>query len=242
MDFSPAPRPAPLVRQIYAHAITEARLIVRNGEQVLLALVIPIGLLVGGRFFGERFGWSLDAAVPSVFGLAVWSTCFTSLAIVTAFERRYGVLERLNATSLGKSGVLAGKAAATILICGGQLALLSVLALALGWRPTVFSWPGLGALGLAGLTFAALGLALGGSLRAETTLGLANLIYLLGLAGGILAPAWAYPPAAQAILAWLPTMALGEVLRGAGAFGLLVLAIWTVAAGLLARKVFTWTS
>ncbi|MDO4784736.1 MAG: ABC transporter permease [Propionibacteriaceae bacterium] len=242
MDFTPAPRPAPLPRQILTHALTEARLIVRNGEQLLLALVIPVGLLIGARFFGERFGWTLDSAVPSVFGLAVWSSCFTSLAIVTAFERRYGVLERLNSTSLGKVGVLAGKAGAVILICVAQLGVLAGGGLALGWRPGSFSWPVVPAVLLAGLAFAALGLALGGSLRAEATLGLANLVYLLGLAAGILVPSAAYPPAAQAALAWLPTMALGETLRGGGAFGLIVLSAWVVAAGLLARKVFTWTS
>ena len=47
---------------------------------------------------------------PSVLALAVWSSAFTSVAIATGFERRYGVLERLAATPLGRSGLLAGKA------------------------------------------------------------------------------------------------------------------------------------
>ena len=42
-------------------------LLVRNGEQLLLALVIPLGILLGGRFFGGRFG-DLDSLAPSVLG------------------------------------------------------------------------------------------------------------------------------------------------------------------------------
>ena len=79
----------------------------RNGEQLLLALVIPIGIIVAGRFLGSRVGLTMDVLAPSVLALAIWSTCFTSQAIMTGFERRYGVLERLSATPLGRSGLLA---------------------------------------------------------------------------------------------------------------------------------------
>ena len=69
---------------------------------------------------------------------------FTSVAIATGFERRYGVLERLAATPLGRSGLLAGKAGAVLLILAGQLAVLAAVALALGWRPAFTGsrhWP-----------------------------------------------------------------------------------------------------
>ena len=54
--------------------------------------------IVGGRL-GD-----LSVLAPSVLALAVWSSAFTSVAISTGFERRYGVLERLAATPLGKPG------------------------------------------------------------------------------------------------------------------------------------------
>ena len=44
----PAPGAAPLPRQVLAQAAMEARLLLRNGEQLLLALVIPLIALVGG--------------------------------------------------------------------------------------------------------------------------------------------------------------------------------------------------
>lgn len=242
IDFSPAPKAALWPSQVWAHALIEARLIARNGEQLLLALVIPVTLLIVGRFYGDRLGLSLSSVVASVFALAIWSTCFTSLAIVTGFERRYGVLERLSATSLGRSGLLAGKAGAISLVAGGQALVLAIVALGIGWRPNGLSWPVLPSLLLAAMAFASLALALGGSMRAEATLGLANLIYLLGLGAGILVPAAYYPEAAQTLVLGLPTMALGETLRYGTPTGLIVLGIWTVGASLLARKVFTWTS
>ncbi|MGO1385767.1 MAG: ABC transporter permease, partial [Arachnia sp.] len=121
LDFTPRAAAAPRAQQVWAHATTEASLILRNGEQALLALVIPIGILVAGRFLGSRFGLDFVALAPSVLALAIWSSCFTSLAISTGFERRYNVLERLAATPLGKSGILFGKATAITLVTALQL-------------------------------------------------------------------------------------------------------------------------
>src|SRR5215207_6262994 len=134
IDLTPAPGAAPTGRRALRHALTEAGLLVRNGEQLLLALVIPVGVLVLGPLLGDRLG-GLDVLVPSVLALAVWSSAFTSVAITTGFERRYGVLERLAATPLGRSGLLAGKAGAVVLILAGQLLVLVTVGVALGWRP-----------------------------------------------------------------------------------------------------------
>lgn len=243
IDFTPAPSAAPRNSQIWHHGLLEAKLIARNPEQLLLALVIPIGLLLGGRFFGDRLAIDFQTYVWSILALAIWSTCFTTLAITTAFERRYGVLERLNATSLGRSGLLAGKALAMALITLAQLLILFVVALIVGWRPDTVSATGLIAVPLAMGAFAALALAMAGVLRAEATLGLANLIYLVGLGAGILVQLAAYPGALQPVMRWLPTMALGESLRGDGGwFEIFVLICWLLGAGALARKVFRWTS
>ncbi len=251
IDFTPHPGSSPRSRRVVAHALTEARLLVRNGEQLLLALVIPVGILLAGRLLDGRFGLHEETIAPSVMALAIFSTCFTSLAIATGFERRYGVLERLAGTPLGRSGLLAGKALAIITIAVGQLAVLVVVAAILGWRPHPDAAQWLVAVvgvPLAMLTFANLALAMAGRLRAEATLGLANLIYLLGVAaGGIMWPVSAYPPALRWLVRALPTGALGELGRAWSAGGttwwaLLVLIAWAAASGLLARKVFRWMS
>lgn len=251
LDLSPAPGAAPAARRVTGHARVEAMLLVRNGEQLLLALVIPIAILIGARALGARLGLDLATTAPSVLGLAVWSSGFTALAVSTGFERRYGVLERLAATPLTRTGLVAGKALAILLVTAGQLVILALVALGLGWRPS-FSLPALGVSMVAAtvglVAYAAWGLVLAGTLRAELTLALANLIYLVMLAaGGILIPVASYPPVMQPILALLPTAALGETLRAAAAgtallLPLLVLAAWALLGLLVARKVFRWMS
>lgn len=251
LDFSPAPGAAPARRRITGHARTEALLLARNGEQLLLALVIPLGLLLLGRFTGSRFGVDFDVVAPSVLALAVWSTCFTSLAIATGFERRYGVLERLASTPLTRTGLIVGKACALTLVSVVQLLVLGAAALALGWRPAWQPVPitiAVLAVLLAATAFAGLAMLLAGTLRAEITLALANLVYLVFVvAGAIMIPVSAHPAALQPIVRLLPTAALGEALRNSSAgitdgWPLLVLLVWAVLAVVVGRKVFRWMS
>lgn len=250
LDLSPAPAPAPPVRRIVRHGLLEARLLIRNGEQLLLALVIPLAILIASRFVNSSFA-NLELLGPSVLALAVWSSAFTSTAITTAFERRYGVLERLATTPLGKPGLLAGKSLAVIMIMIGQLVILASAALALGWRPSFTPLSALLAVLLvilATATFVCLALFLAGRLRAESVLGVANLIYVILLLGGaLIIPVARYPAALRPVIEALPTAALGEGLRAAANGQLLgwpvvVLLAWLVAAGLAAWKGFRWTS
>ena len=250
LNLSPAPVPAPPAKRIFRHGLIETRLLIRNGEQLLLALVIPVAILVASRFVKASLG-SMELLGPSVLALAVWSSAFTSTAISTAFERRYGVLERLATTPLGKPGLLAGKALAVIMIMSGQLVILAGAALALGWRPRFTPLSALFAVLLvilATATFVCLALLLAGRLRAESVLGLANLIYVILLIGGaLIIPVARYPAALRPLIEALPTAALGEGLRAAAngqvqSWPVLVLLAWLVAAGLAAWKGFRWTS
>ena len=54
LDLSPRPGVAPRGDRVLRHAVLEASLLLRNGEQLLLALVIPIGLLVAGMVTGDE--------------------------------------------------------------------------------------------------------------------------------------------------------------------------------------------
>ncbi|MCB0908306.1 MAG: ABC transporter permease, partial [Nocardioidaceae bacterium] len=119
--FSPSPGAAPLGRQVIAQARMETRLLLRNGEQLLLAIVIPVIVLVGAVKGAERLGLDIaerpvDLFTPGVFALAVMSSSFTSLAIMTGFERRYGVLKRLGASPLPRHGLLLGKTGALVTV------------------------------------------------------------------------------------------------------------------------------
>ncbi len=140
LDLAPAPGAAPLARQVVAQATMETRLLLRNGEQLLLALVIPVLALVGGVAGADRLGLDLDhrpvdVLTPGVLALAVVSTAFTSLAIATGFERRYGVLKRLGASPLPRHGLLLGKVGALLLVEVLQVAVICAVGQALGWDP-----------------------------------------------------------------------------------------------------------
>lgn len=249
--FSPRPGAAPLAQQVLAQAAMEARLMLRNGEQLLLAVVIPVIVLLGGVAGAHRIGLhfdesAVDAFTPGVLALAIMSTAFTSLAIATGFERRYGVIKRLGASPLPRTGLLAGKVGALLLVELLQVVLIAVVALLLGWEPHGGWLAALLALVLGTAAFASLGLLLAGSLRAEATLAAANLVYLLLMAGGaVVLPASAYG-GWGAVAAWLPSGALGEALREALIHGhtarvpLLVLLGWAIIGAVLTARTFKW--
>ncbi|WP_366146478.1 ABC transporter permease [uncultured Pseudokineococcus sp.] len=226
----------------------------RNGEQVLLTLVLPALVLVGlsrtevvdlGLAPGER---AVDVVAPGVLALAVLSTAFTGQAIATGFDRRSGVLRLLATTPLGRGGLLAGRVLGVLAVEVVQVLVLGAVALAVGWRPDpVGLLPGalLVLVGTAALT--ALALLLAGVLRAEAVLAVANLVWAaLLVGGGVVVPAAALPGAWGALVHVLPSGALGEGLRRASADGsldvpaLLVLAVWAVVAAAAARRWFRW--
>lgn len=254
LDLSPAPGAAPRARMLRAQTAMELRLLLRNGEQVLLTIVVPLILLIAGtrsdRVVDLGSGRPIDIIAPGVLALAVLSTSFTSLAIATGFERRYGVLKRLGASPLPRSGLMIGKIGAVVVIELMQLVLLVGVALLLGWQPVhgIAPWLWLICLAVLGTSaFGALGLLIAGTLRAEITLAVANLVYVVLLVGGgVLVPLDRYPDAAQSLLAWLPSAALGEGLRDAFMHGgapwpaAAVLAAFTAVVGLFTARSFSW--
>lgn len=254
--YVPRPGSAPWPRKVYSHAVMEFRLLLRNGEQLLLALVIPLGLLLllGGTGLGDRLplgdGPAVDLAVPRVLALAVLSSSFTSLAIATGFERRYGVIKRLGASPLSRTGLLAGKIGSVLAIQVIQLAVLIGAGFAMGWKPVggaaaVF---GVVLMVLCGTAaFASLGLLMAGVLRAEATLAAANLLYLLLLVGGaIMTPVEEYPEGLQGVVRLLPSAALANGLANSTLEGVvpwaaaLSLALWAGVLGYLVSRTFRW--
>jgi ABC-2 type transport system permease protein len=252
--FAPTPGAAPLPRMIAAQAAMELRALLRNGEQLLLVLVIPVGLLALfslAPLLDVGPGARVDFLAPGVLALAVMSTAFTGQAIGTGFERKYGVLKRLGATPLPRSGLLAAKTAAVLVVEIGQVAVIGAVALALGWRPHGGAGGGLAVAALLLLgtaAFSGLALLMAGTLRAEATLAGANLVYLVLLVlGGVAFPLARFPEAIRPVLHALPITALSDGVRavlqhGAAlpAYDLIVLAVWAVAALAVASRTFRW--
>jgi ABC-2 type transport system permease protein len=246
--FAPDPRPATVQKMLTAQFALELKLLLRNGEQLLLTMFIPITLLVGLTLlpFGS-FGVNRAATfVPAI--MAVISTAFTGQAIAVAFDRRYGALKRLGATALPVWGIIAGKSLAVLAVVFLQSIILGAIGFALGWRPDIAGLA-LGAvviaLGTAG--FAALGLLLGGTLRAEIVLAVANLLWFVFAGLGALTLEGGMAPTALAWIARLtPSGALTEALSQAMTpsidwFGLAVLAVWGGVAALCALRWFRFT-
>ena len=252
--FVPAPGAAPLRRMIAAQAALETRTLLRNGEQLLLTLVIPLLLLAA---FGLEPLVNFDAGMsridfltPGIIALAVMSTAFTSQAIATGFERRYGVLKRLGATPLSRQGLIAAKTVTVIAVELLQGALILIVAVAIGWRPdaspsAVVVVPLLILLGTA--AFSGLALLMAGTLRAEANLAAANALFLVFLfLGGMAYPLDKLPGALQAIAKLLPAAALTDTVRSVlstqpfptGQF--VVLVAWAVGAPLAAARWFRW--
>jgi len=245
--FVPAPGRGRLGRMLLVQTATETRLALRNGEQVLLTLIIPLALLVGLTELPiidvgtPRVDW----VAPRVLALAIMSTGFTSQAISLGFDRRYGVLKRLAATALPRWLLVAGRVLSGLLVIVVQLVVLGGVAALLGWSPHL---AGVGAavalLVLGALAFGALGVLLGGSVRAEIVLAVANAVwFVLLLAGGIAVPASSLPAGLADVVNLLPSGALAGGLTDAlargeapGAVPYLVLAGWAVAPAAVAAR------
>ncbi|MEW2504425.1 ABC transporter permease [Amycolatopsis sp. NPDC047767] len=232
------------------HARVEAALTLRHGEQLLLTLIIPLALLIGLSLLdilpASQLGSTskVDWITPRILALAVMSSAFTGQAIALGFDRRYGVLKRLSATALPRWLLVAGRVVAALVVVLLQSIVIGVVAAFLGWSP---SGAGIAAaivlLVLGTAAFGALGVLLGGALRAEAVLALANIVwFVLLLAGGILLAPSALPTGLGVVVSLLPSGALAEGMRAAlvdghFAFGpMAVLAVWAIVAGLIATR------
>ncbi|MBW3610179.1 MAG: ABC transporter permease [Actinobacteria bacterium] len=238
---------------VAAQTRVELALTLRRGESVLLTLGIPVVLLV---FFSvvdvlplpTGVTEAVDFLAPGILALAVMSTAMVSLAIATGFERSYGVLKRLGSTPLGRPALLAAKTLAVLAVEALQVVVLVAVATVLGWRPEGSALVAAGAVLLATVGFAGLGLLMAGTLRGEVTLAAANGLYLvLLLLGGMVFPLDRLPAALEAVARLLPAAALSGALDAAlsappsvavGPWA--VLATWAVVAPALAAWRFRW--
>lgn len=237
-------------RRVAAQTRIELLLTLRRGESVLLTFAIPVLLLA---FFTKVDVVSIEAdridfLFPGIVALAIMSTAMVSLAIATGFERSTKVLKRLGITPLRRSELLAAKTISIVVIEAGQIIVLTIESMLLGWRPGGVNVPAfIVAVALGTVAFAGLGLLLAGTLPALTTLAAANGLYLvLLLVGGMVIPIDTFPEAMQPLVRALPSGALSDALHGAISGGgipghaWLVLVIWAVVAPVLAARFFRW--
>ncbi len=241
-----------LLRSVGAQTRAELILTARRGENVLITMIVPVVLLV---FFtalgvpGLTTARPVDFLLPGMLALAIIANGMVSLGIATAYERYYGVLKRLGASPLPRGGLLIAKALAVLALEIAQVVVLvGIAALVYGWRPAGAPLLALLVIVLGTVTFAGIGLAMAGALRAEATLAGANALYLFFLIiSGAVLPLERLPGLLGDLARLLPAAALTEALRAAMTAGsatpvsaLIVLLIWGVGALAIAARTFRW--
>ena len=254
-EYIPPRANYPLVRVI-EQGRYETMAMLRNGEQLMLNIIFPVMALIALRFTGlideyaNSVGVSrMDAAVPGVLALCVISTALSGQGIATGFDRRYGVLRFLATTPLGRNGLIMGKCIAVLVVVAIQFTLVTALGYGLGWRPDAIAVSRSIITMLMGAgAFTALGLLIAGTVRAEATLAIVNIAWvILAGAGGVVFPLKSFPDWYAGIVAWSPSAALGDALRGNFiqhqwlADPHWVLIVWTVVIGFVASRKFKWS-
>ncbi|QBD78486.1 ABC transporter permease [Ktedonosporobacter rubrisoli] len=243
---------ASIGRQILTQIQFELLLTARRGENVLVTLIVPVMLLI---FFTSLNivpavnGSPVNFLLPGILALAIMAAGMVNLGIATAYERYYGVLKRLGSSPLPRSGLIIAKVISILILEALQVIILVGVAMLLyGWKPAGSPLLALLAIALGTITFASLGLAMAGGLRAEMTLAGANALFLLFiLIGGGILPLSHLPGPLAAIAQILPAAALTQALQatmtnGAAfpASALIILAVWAVIILLIAIRTFKW--
>jgi ABC-2 type transport system permease protein len=237
-------------RALVAQARAETVLQLRRGENLIVTLAIPLGVLV---FFAKvdaistDFAHPVDFMVPGVLSLAVMAAAMVSLGIATGFERRYGVLKRLGSTPLSRGGLLIAKTVTVLGLEILQIVLVVGVGVAIGWHVPSGIFAAVGLLLVGTVAFAGIGMLMAGTLRAEANLAAANGLFLVLLfLGGMAYPLAKLPTVLQDFAKALPAAALSETVRSVLSSQpfpggeLAVLVAWAVVAPLLAARYFRW--
>lgn len=245
--FTPAPGRARFLP--LRHARFELAINARRAEAVVLSLGVPVlGLLA--VVYTDAISLPTDDragfVVPGVIALTTLSTAFTGQAISVGYERFYGALGRLGASSLTRSGLVVGKTLATVALVLAQSLVIAAIGVGVGWRPRMgLVVTALAASLLATAVYSGFALTLASVARPEVTTAGATLVYaVLLVGGGTMFPA----PDLGGAEYLLPVTAHAEILRaaltdGAGAPlpAWCSLAAWSVIAVVTATKTFRWS-
>lgn len=250
-------RAAAPAQRLAAQGRYELIAMLKNSEQLMLNIAFPIMALFAMSWthfldpYAAEFGVSrIDIAVPGVLALCVISTALSGQGIATGFDRRYGVLRFLSTTPLGRSGLVIGKILAVLGIICIQYALVCIIGWCLGWDGNLFGvLLSIPTLLLGAAAFTSLGLLIAGAVRAEATLAIVNMAWvLLAAGGGTLIPVHHMPNAINFLVSILPSGALGNVLRAEFlhhqflVIPHLVMLLWAVICGTLTSRLFKWSA
>jgi ABC-2 type transport system permease protein len=235
----------------------ELRLLLRNGENLLVTFAIPVAAL------------GMAAALPALpaseqppgqlvggaLAVAVFAAAFVALPITTAFARDANVLKRLGVSPLSRGDLVAAKLVALALVVAGQVALVVITGVAIGWggppEPAAAAVALLIVVPLLAAGAAGVGLALAGRLPPMRVLAVVNVVFVFALLNSGLVvpvgelPVWLQTPAlalpvapATSALAWLLTPGAQPVLSWSVTAPPLM--VWGLGGPLAAVALFCW--
>jgi ABC-2 type transport system permease protein len=230
----------------------ERRMFWRNPSSAFFNFLLPLILLAlfGAIFAGEHA--KLDVIVPGIAGMSVMSATFTALAYNITFLRERGILKRLRGTPQPTSAYLAGVAAnavANTVLQVGLVILAGRFVFGVAWPREWLALIVFVAIGV--VCFAALGVALAHAIpNFESAPAYVNAAFLpMILLAGVFYDEATAPTFLRDIAQVLPLTHLIDGMSGAMVHGrgladhgvaLLVLALWSVAALVLAIRGFSW--
>ena len=151
------------------HANYEFKNILKHPEQLLLLIGSPLTLIFAFKNNPLIFAFTL--------GVCTFASSFTSIAINTAFSRRYGTLKYLSTTPLELSGLLLGQSLVGIYLLIFQIPLVLLASVATG-VPLAFHTEHFLTIPLQVLLFTLLAFTFSSLLSAEKVLALANIFYI----------------------------------------------------------------
>ena len=228
----------------------ELRHTIRNPGTLLMSVLLPGVLLLLLNFgFGGAIhtathsdaGRYIDYLMP---GIMMMGACYavSATAVAVATDSSEGIIDRFRTMAIARSALLAGHVLGSLLRSLLGTALVVLLALAVGFRPTTDPTRGLAVAGLAallllaiGLLATAIGLATGNPTGAASA---AAIFQILPFLSGAFVPTETMPGWLQAFAANQPMTHIVAALRGlltgtpVGSHGWLAVA-WCVGAALV---------
>jgi ABC-2 type transport system permease protein len=247
-------------RQLLVHQVRlHQRSFWRNPESAFFNFAMPLGVLL---IFGATSSHdtvpgrsdvkALTLFVPGILAFAVVVVAYGNLAATIALQRADGVLKRLRATPLNPTlylgGQLVSTLATTLLISAATILLGGA---AFGALPRAAAIPQLLLILTLGIAcFAALGIAISAAVRTADAAGaITNGTYLpLAMVSGMFSATLHLPRVLDTVISAFPLKALADGLRATydpaihavPVSDAIVLAAWTAAGAVLARRFFRW--
>lgn len=241
---------------LYLQSLTETKLWLRRRETVFFSLMLPIMFLL---FFGALYGNQSQSSgikyinyiVPGYSIFAIMAIALGTMTVNLATERQFGVLKRLGGTPLPRVYLLTAKVIAGSLLAAAVIVVLVVFGV-IFYGANVRGNPiaALVVLAVTTLSFASLGIALGGAVKPNSAVAVGNLVYLaFSFLGGVFIPLSQFPSGLLSVARFLPSEHAVKAIQAVWTNGqgldhvggdLFVVALWGVAAILIGMRRFQW--